>query len=101
MTSPVPTPPAALPEPWLSKALAVKLQLDAWNRELALAQAAARIAVLERAALTAQLPALETALLAALGAPPDARFDWQTLTIADAAPAATEAPHAAPVIHTP
>ena len=91
MTSPVPTPPSSLPEPLLHKALAVRLQLEAWDREIALAQAHTRVAQLEGAALRAQLPALETQLLAALGAPEGARFNWQTLT-ADP----PETAHAAP-----
>ena len=94
MTSPVPTPPASLPEPLLHKALAVRLQLEAWEREVALAQAHMRVAQLEGAALRAQLPALEAHLLEALGAPEGARFNWQTLT-ADPPETAHAAPRAA------
>lgn len=81
MTAPVPVSQDALPELLRHKALAVRLQLDAFDRELALAQAHARLAVLEREAFKAGLPAVEAELLAALQAPEGATFDWTTLAI--------------------
>jgi hypothetical protein len=77
--------PRPLPEDLRHKALAVKLQLDGWDRELALAQVSARNALLEKDALQRQLGPLEAQLLAAMGAPAGATFNWQTLT-ADAPP---------------
>jgi hypothetical protein len=77
---PAPGPARTLPEGLQTKAIAVRLQLEAFDRELLVAQLQARIAMLERQALTANLPALEQQCLEALGAPAGARFNWQTLS---------------------
>lgn len=75
----------------LHKAIAVRAQLQAYELEAQLALTRAELARERAAALSANVPALEAQCLAALGAPPGARFDWATFTAA-AAPA--EPPHA-------
>ena len=95
MTSPVPFPtgrPPQLPELLLHKLMAVRLQLEAFDRELMLAQVTARNAVLERDELRRNLPPLVEQAREALHAPSTATFNWQTFTF-DPAP---EASHAAP-----
>jgi hypothetical protein len=95
MTSPVPT-PAPLPEPLLHKLLAVRLQLEAYDREVVIAQLTARNATLERESLHRQLPPLVEQAREALHAPAGASFNWQTFTFD-----ATEASEASRVPESP
>lgn len=81
MSAPTVVPQGELPEALRHKALAIRLQLDAFDRDLALAQAHARLAVLERDAFKAGLPPVEAELLAALQAPEGATFDWTTMAV--------------------
>ena len=72
--------PATLPEPLRHKALAVRMQLEVWDREVTIGQLQTRVAQLEAHALRANLSALEAELLEALEAPAGATFNWQTLS---------------------
>jgi len=65
--------------PLYFKALAVRLQHIVHDQAIQLAEAQARLAVADRAALEQGLPAVEGELRAALGVPDDYRFNWQTL----------------------
>ena len=98
MTAPVPTSQHTLPESLLNKLIAVRLQREAFDREIVVAQLSARNAALERENLERNLPPLIDQARDALKAPANAQFNWQTFTF-DSAPA-TEAPDAGPV-HRP
>lgn len=91
MSAPTPSPPPALGDALFHKAIAVRTQLQLHEAEIALHSTRAALARAHYDALAVGLGALEAECLAALGAPPGARFNWQTLT-ADDAPSSPSSP---------
>lgn len=82
MSAPMSPPEAPrLPEALHHKVIAVKLQLELFERDLALGQTTARLATLERDAFRATLAPVEAEVLAVLGAAPGSRFDWASMSV--------------------
>ena len=82
-------PPGLTPtDPVYYKALAVRLQQIIHEQTIQLAEAQARLAALERQAMTPGLEAIEREAREIVQPPDGHRFNWQTLTFEPAPDAA-------------